>query len=309
MLGSLLAAAILALVGLACAHPDGDTIDAVDVGVSKRDLEFNQYVPGYRMRGEPSCEELREMWRLSKREARRATSTNQLPRNRPYSYGRLVAFAPDPNARPSTTVYGSKWHYPPAKPASSSSPHKDRFDDLRRMLSMGDRRGNYEKLQRKVAAMRGPGRSSKGKYDELRRIVALERQEPRPVALSLRAPKETFQRSSKTRREPAAMSPRTMRGSTQFSQQGFVGPLLPADSRGSSFTPWQPPAPDPAMRSCSEVRRTYCRLDSDCTCGGLYRCSKGRCKVSAKKPVVEDSMGGWYNGAVEQEDLGVWNLR
>lgn len=248
MLASLVGAAVLALVGLACAHPDADTFDTVDV--SKRDLEFNQYVPGYRLRGEPSCEELREMWRLSKREARRATTTNQLPRNRPYTYGRLVAFAPDPNARPTANVYGSTWHYPPAKSAPSNSPYKDRFEDLRRMLGMaGDRRGNYDKLQQKVAAMRGPGRSSKGKYDELRRIVTLERQEPRPVALSLSAPKEAFQRSSKTRREPAAMSPRTMRGSTHFSQQGFVGPLLPADSRGSSFTPWQPPAPDPAVVS------------------------------------------------------------
>ncbi|XP_042234437.1 uncharacterized protein LOC121874368, partial [Homarus americanus] len=243
MVGSVVAAAILALVGLACAHPDSDTLDAVDVGISKRDLEFNQYVPGYRLRGEPSCEELREMWRLSKREARRATSTNQLPRTRSYNYGRFRTFAPDPIARPSAPIYGSARHY------QMGSPHKGSFEVLRAMLGPGDRRGKYDTVHRKLKAARGPGRSSSGKYDELRRIMAVERQEPLPVALSLRAARETLQPAPKSRREPAVMSPRTMRGSTQFSQQGFVGPLLPADSRVSTFTQWQPPAPDPGMVS------------------------------------------------------------
>lgn len=247
MVGSVVVAAILALVGLACAHPDSDTLDAaVDVNVNKRDLEFNQYVPGYRLRGEPSCEELREMWRLSKREARRATSTNQLPRNQPV-YGRLIASFPD-NHRSSKYVYGSP-RYGPSGKKPSGPPQKGSFDILKAILPSGDRRGKYEALYRMVASARGPNRSSKGKYDELRRKEARERMQPQPVALSLRAAKDPFQPSPKPRREPPAISPRIMRGSTQFSQQAFTGPLLPADSRLTSFKPWQPPAPNPNMVS------------------------------------------------------------
>ncbi|XP_045608981.2 uncharacterized protein [Procambarus clarkii] len=307
MVGGLVAAVMLAVVGLACAHPDTD--DLHDLGLSvvaKRDLEFNQYVPGYRLRGEPSCEELREMWRLSKREARRATSTNQLPRTRSYNnYGRHRTFGPDSNGRSKSSIYGSIIPYP-----SPSQARPSPFENLRAILGSGNRQGKYDAVHRKLTAMRGPGRSSKGRYDELRRMMAAERQEPRPVALALRAsPQEAHQPSPKSRREPPAMYPRTMAGSTHFSHQGFVGPLLPADSRLTAFTPWQPAASAPDMRSCGEVRRLHCRIDSDCACAGLYRCNKARCKVSTKQPVVEDSMGGWYSGPVEQQELGVWSLR
>lgn len=245
MLGGLLAAALLALAGLACAHPDTDGTDALDVGVSKRDLEFNQYVPGYRRRGEPSCEELREMWRLSKREARRATTTNQLPRRTQHTtYGRLIPFAPE--AKPhSMAIYGTPWDYPPAK-GHMPSP----YENLRTMLGSGDRRNKFNQLRRMVAAGRGPNQSSKGSMENLIRIMASERSDTRPVALALRATKDMYPLGPKPRREPPTMSPRSMRGGAmQYSEQGFVGPLLPADSRLPSFTPWQPPAPDPALVS------------------------------------------------------------
>ncbi|XP_050696665.1 uncharacterized protein LOC126985564 isoform X2 [Eriocheir sinensis] len=305
MLGGLLAAALLALAGLACAHPDTDATDALDVGVSKRDLEFNQYVPGYRRRGEPSCEELREMWRLSKREARRATTTNQLPRRTQHpTYGRLIPFAPE--AKPySMAIYGTQRPYLPAK-GHSPSP----FDKVRSLLGPGDRRNRFNQLRRMVAATRGPNQSSKGSMDNLIRIMASEGPDPRPVALALRATKDVYPLGHKPRGEPPAMSPRSMRGgSVQYSQQGFVGPLLPADSRLPSFTPWQPAAPDPSLRSCEEVQWSFCRANSDCSCAGLYRCHKGRCKVSSKHPVVEDARGSWYAGPLEAKDLGVWSKR
>nr|XP_053655684.1 uncharacterized protein LOC128704602 [Cherax quadricarinatus] len=283
MVVSIVAAAMLALLGLTYAYPDSDALDTVEVGLSKRDLEFNQYVPGYRLRGEPSCEALRAMWRQSKREARRATSTNQLPRTRSYNYGRLSAFAPDPKARPNKHAYGHVLNYPVPQRASP-------FDTLRAILGPGDRRGMYEKVHRKLAAVRGPGRSSKGRYDELRRIMTVEQQEPRPLALSLRAAQET-QPSAKSRRDPAGLYPRALGGSTQFSQQGFMGPLLPADSRQPTFVQWQPSISHPDTRECAELRGKMCRSDSDCRCSGLYRCSKARCKVSSKLPVVEDSPG------------------
>lgn len=305
MLGSLLAAALLALAGLACAHPDTDVTDALDVGISKRDLEFNQYVPGYRRRGEPSCEELREMWRLSKREARRATTTNQLPRRTQHAtYGRLIPFAPEAKPR-SLAIYGTPWDYPPA-----NGHRKSPYDNLRTMLGPGDRRNKFNQLRMMVAAGRGPNQSSKGSMENLIRIMASERSDTRPVALALRTTKDMYPLGSKPRREPPTMSPRSMRGgSMQYSEQGFVGPLLPADSRLPSYTPWQPPAPDPALRSCEEAHWSYCRINSDCACAGLYRCSKGRCKVSSKHPVVEDARGSWYAGPLEAKDLGVWSKR
>ncbi|XP_064122328.1 uncharacterized protein LOC135226573 isoform X3 [Macrobrachium nipponense] len=337
MLGLLLASCILGLAGLTCAQPPPiDTLDVLpeeglDISLSKRDLEFNQYVPGYRLRGEPSCEELRAMWRLSKREARRATSTNQLPRSRPYSYGRLMAFAPDPSAGPKGPVYGRIWKYPQPK-SSSSIPTKGAFEKLRTLIGPGDRRGSYDAL-RKMAVT-----STKGSYDKLQQMINRERQEQQqqqqqqhPVALALRAEENSFQDTSQPGRssqsafrsgshsmrrsqalmEPSVeMSPRSMRGSMHFSQQGFVGPLLPADSRPqTSFSPWQPPAPDPGMRGCREVRGNYCREDGDCACAGLYRCNKARCKVSDKSPVVEDTNGGWFKGPLEEQDLGVWGSR
>ncbi|XP_063589182.1 uncharacterized protein LOC134766270 [Penaeus indicus] len=311
MLGGLLAAAVLALAGLACAHPDGDALD-VGVGVSKRDLEFNQYVPGYRLRGEPSCEELRAMWRLSKREARRATSTNQLPRARPYTYGRLIAFAPDPNAGPSAPVYGRIWkgRYPPfAKSSSSQVPVKGSFEKLKIMLmdSGGSPRGQFDTLRSMMAMERGPGVSSKGRLKELIGLSASERREQRPVALALRAVEESYKPSVMSRREPPPpppvdMSPRTMRGSTHFSQQGFVGPLLPGDSRVSGGAPWQPPAPNPSLRACGDVTGSYCRVNSDCACEGLYRCNKGRCKATS---AVKDNLGWWSPEPLPSQDLGI----
>ena len=120
--------------------------------MSKRDLEFNQYVPAFRLRGEPSCEELRAMWRYSKREARRATSTNQIPRTRPYRYGRLRPFAP---YGPRNHIYGTM------------------VLDNRHLQNYRD--PFYKGAFNKLRAMVGPRRT--GAFNDLRKLVGSERKE------------------------------------------------------------------------------------------------------------------------------------
>ncbi|CAL4067120.1 unnamed protein product [Meganyctiphanes norvegica] len=219
---------------------DNLVIDADDelLDVSKRDLEFNQYVPGYRLRGEPSCEQLRTMWRMSKREARRATTTNQLPRSRPYVYGRprYMAFAPSIQAQPAAPVYGSMLNYPKSASSGSAVPQKDSFNKLRGML--GPRKYSFTDVRTGLAGERGPYDSGPaGKLEEVKQILYRERQAEaaaalRPVAQALRMD----------------MAPRYSRGG-MAPEQGFVGALMPADQPRPQLTPWQPPQPDPSRAS------------------------------------------------------------
>ncbi|RXG73118.1 hypothetical protein Avbf_01255 [Armadillidium vulgare] len=222
----------LALTGLTRALPPESEIelleDLIEQGdqlqtISKRDLEFNQYVPAYRLRGEPSCEELRAMWRLSKREARRATSTNSLPRSRPYSYGRIFAFAPNGHQR--QFVYGEPRNFASHK-SVSFSPIKGSFDRLRGMLGMGvGRPGSFQKVRTLVASQRLPGESSKGKMEELRGIVLGnakstpqdEEESPTPLRSA-----EIYQ---PVRRTPSVRY--DLQSDASDSKEGFIGPLMP----------------------------------------------------------------------------------
>lgn len=270
--------------------------ELLDIG--KRDLEFNQYVPGYRLRGEPSCEQLRTMWRMSKREARRATNTNQLPRSRPYVYGRprYMAFAPSIQAQPPSKTYGVMSHYPKAQSSRTSVPQKGMFNKLQAML--GPRKYSFTDVRTGLSSERGPYDSGPaGKFEEVKQIWNQERQAEaaaavRPVAQALRMD----------------MAPRYSRGGIP-PEQGFVGALMPADQPRRPLTPWETPQPDPSRRSCREVRQTLCRVDGDCECNGIYRCNKGRCKATRKPPVVTDTMtdGAWFDGPLETSELGIWS--
>merc|ERR1719259_1195997 len=114
-------------------------------------MEFNSYVPAFRVRKQPTCEELRAMWRLSKREARRATSTNHLPRSRPI-YGRIRAFAPYRSFAPRIPSYGSM-----------------AFDDRNRKFIAPPQKGSFNKLR----VLMG-GRSRPGAMSELRQALDAE---------------------------------------------------------------------------------------------------------------------------------------
>lgn len=244
MAALLVAGVFLTLAGLSQALPSeaelrlledlirsSDAVNAAGAdgsGVAKRDLEFNQYVPAYRLRGEPSCEELRAMWRLSKREARRATSTNQLPRSRPYSYGRLIAFAPSPHQRP--FVYGEPRNF---AHHHSFSPGvvKGSFNRLQAMLGMGaGRPGSFQRVRNMVASQRLPGESPKGKLEELQRMVlggkkAKIQGEVGEVSPSLRS-SEVYQ---PVRRTPTgSLAGPQQEGTDSNHDEGFIGPLLPS---------------------------------------------------------------------------------
>ena len=198
--------------------------------IKKRDLEFNQYVPAYRLRGEPSCEELRAMWRLSKREARRATSTNNLPRSRPYSYGRLIAFAPSTRSR--TYAYAEPRNFASQKSPAGFSPVKGSFNRLRAMLGVGaGRPGSYQKVEAMVGARRLPGETSKGKFNELRDMVVknhLSKNSPENLMVgspSVRS-SDVYQ---PVRRTPSAARFQIEQRQSQSPSEGFVGPLLAAN--------------------------------------------------------------------------------
>ena len=225
---------------------EGDVIDSGDdviSPISKRDLEFNQYVPSYRLRGEPTCDELRAMWRLSKREARRATTTNELPRSRPYSYGRMIQFAHQaPSSR--SSIFGSM-HFWPSKqhyPATEGS-----FTKLRAMLGPGaGPPGSYSRVR---DLLRQETSNSRGKYGELRKMRNKERQqealqnphEIKPVSQSLQID-DTIDPSLGDHRQSTVYYSGSRRlGTSSYPAGGFVGDLLPANNpRPAISTAWQP---------------------------------------------------------------------
>lgn len=207
---------------------DSESYHVAPYQLSKRDLEFNSYVPAYRLRGEPSCEELRTMWRLSKREARRATSTNQLPRTRPYRYGRLRAFAP-------SAAYGLRAHsfgamkYDERHRHQYRMPHAGAFKKLRALIG-GRRRGAFNDLRDEVGKERAtnPEDTPQGQYDKLRGMLLNEKDEetsPQPLALSLRARDDGGRIS--TRRDPRV----PLR--SRYYREGFTGRLYPGDPKMS----------------------------------------------------------------------------
>ncbi|KAF0313844.1 hypothetical protein FJT64_015655 [Amphibalanus amphitrite] len=89
-LGPLSALLLLLATLLSAARAQHDT-DQSQPPPEKRQRERNQFVPynSYAPR-EPSCEQLRAMWKLSKRQHRNAVRTNAVPRyQEPYLLGRV----------------------------------------------------------------------------------------------------------------------------------------------------------------------------------------------------------------------------
>ena len=185
--------------------------------ISKRDLEFNQYVPAYRLRGEPSCEELRAMWRLSKREARRATSTNHLPRTRAYRYGRLRSFAPSSAYGSRAANYGTI-NYNDGHRHQYRLPQHGKFNKLRAMMGgRASRPGLFGEMRDIINKERAPSETSRGKFDKLRGMVLKEYQneDEAPIVRTLRS---------------GGGGSSSARGA-QYQLRGFTGHLLPGDSR------------------------------------------------------------------------------
>ena len=195
--------------------------------VHKRDLEFNQYVPAYRLRGEPSCEELRAMWRLSKREARRATSTNQLPRSRVFRYGRLRTFAPV-NAYGSRTPSFGTLNYESGHRQHYRLPQKGAFSRLRTMMGGTSRPGAFGELRDTLAKERGSSETPRGSYDKVRGMILKEiaETEEQPVVRTLR---DGDQFGVTRRRDPSVPV-----RSAQYQMRGFVDRLLPGDPQDDS---------------------------------------------------------------------------
>ncbi|KAF2354607.1 hypothetical protein FHG87_014639 [Trinorchestia longiramus] len=291
-------------------HQDLLMNDVLLFSVTKRDLEFNQYVPAYRLRGEPSCEELRTMWRLSKREARRATSTNQLPRALPYRYGRLRAFAPP-------SGYGLRAHGFGAMKFDDRHRHGYRlpqtgaFNKLRSLI--GTRRhGAFSELRDAVGKERtsAPEDNPRGQYDNLRGMLLKEYEEEQqtqtPVALSLRTRDNGARISS---RRDSAVPIRDQR----YQGEGFLHRLLPGNPKlGSDLSNqllWTSSHDTISYneRDCSKVHMTDCHSDSECTCDGQFLCSNFRCVVIPQG--VPDQFGIWYYEALPSSTLQRWSAQ
>ncbi|KAF4524798.1 hypothetical protein B566_EDAN010173 [Ephemera danica] len=172
-----------------------------------------EYVPaesGKASLDEPSCEELRAMWRFSKRQSRAAEITNEIPQYRdPFVYNIWEPYAGNgaggiagarsvdsgvglrtKSVRPVTgriqrPIYGRIVHTPPPGVASvrtmdNSAPMKMRaFDEVQRIFASGARTGSSSSTPRKTYRYSGLDSAipvpQAGSFQQLKELVRAER--------------------------------------------------------------------------------------------------------------------------------------
>lgn len=129
---------------------------------------------------EPSCEQLREMWRQSKRHSRAAETTNEIPQySDPFarSYGRQLAsvvptLRPRPERRP--VVYGRLHSSPPSDQEAAERPVRP-FDVLRKLNSDPGSSGSVILYGEDDKAPFGRA-SARGSLQHLRELIREEQQ-------------------------------------------------------------------------------------------------------------------------------------
>lgn len=168
---------------------------------------------------EPTCEQLRAMWRQSKRHSRAAEATNEIPKyDDPFarSYGRQLSSAAETTLRPRQerrpVIYGRLHSSPADQEVVVERPVRP-FDVLRKLngqhhqhsrgpsaevddpnlgvvlyseedkipFGRASARGSFQQLREHAVAAGQSGQSVRGSFQQLRDIVREEQQGGRPV--------------------------------------------------------------------------------------------------------------------------------
>jgi hypothetical protein len=166
----------------------------VIVGIEAKDFrkmgaEFVPAESGKRL-NEPSCEQLRAMWRFSKRQARASEVTNEIPQYRdPFVYnvwepfpgtlrsaGARTKSVGPPMGRRQRPVYGKILHQPPAGSVRSLESSRVRpFDELTNKMSLSSGRSGGARKSYRYTGADGSLVPQAGSFQQLKDIVRAER--------------------------------------------------------------------------------------------------------------------------------------
>lgn len=133
------------------------------------------------VRGEPSCEELRAMWRLSKRQSRATEITNELPTYRdPFAYNIWEPYGRS-RSIPNRSVYGRLVHAAPkTRPRDTSRQISRAFEEVARLYGTVPHMNGASRRKASQASYRGgqPFHSSSpqaGSFQQLKDLIRSER--------------------------------------------------------------------------------------------------------------------------------------